>query len=1194
MPTGVAEWRILKDAAPFEAAVAQIPALRQWADPERSEAITDVLPTAGLRDTFRPYDPGAVLGLVPVGDAYSHTDPVLAHGVALRLFTACGWAKRVDFTRHDGDDALFSMAAAGAAATVDPDIFRMSVRRIGLLDSTTVLDADVALQPGPESAGALAHPASFGSASATGIGEYGDMAADLLGREELLGRLTALVDRAWSGERTTVLIAGEAGIGKSSLLRATAAHAADRGATVAWGGCSDVVDAPGYWPWTQLLGALVRAVGQEHARELAEADTALLGTIVPGLGEPMTGEDSGRAQLLLMDATVRWLSGLTTEAPVLVILDDLHWADESSVQLLDFVARASHLHGLCVLGAYRGDEIAPRIRDRMAALLAHTEHLLVGGLDRPAVQSLVERIAGRPVEDETADTIHRRSGGHPFFARELALLVASGRVEDVPIAVRGAIDHRLGRLPERTLSVLETAAVIGPELRPDVVAHVLGCPPVEVSAAVESAGDVLTARGGTLSFAHDLLRETLLARIEPSRRVGLHRAVGEALEDRQSRAGDVPLAQLAGHFIAAVAADGPQRAARWALAAARADRTALAFDEAAGRLRRLRAAVADAGAALGDDDLVEVLLVEADAVARAGRPSDARETLRLAKEAATRSGDPGLVARAALAVAQLGAQFAARRDDIVAELERALAAVAGTNDALEARLGATLARELAHSVAEDRPRAGPLSEQALRLGRRSGDLGTVATCLLARHDVLWTPGAAGERARIAGEIAAVAQQCGDSELHAQGLLLHANALLEQGSGAFEAALDSCLAILDRLEQPRHRYTAETRRACLALLRGRLDEADQRIEDAAQLGQRIREPDTGNVRMSQRLELVRARGEPDELREFAEAAVAHWVGAPVHANAVAAGFRARAGDLDAARRHVATVLDLGTWQADRSYLWSVFIRELAHAAVVLDDRELCSQLLADVEPVAAGCGVNGAVVAFAGSHAHTAGRLAQVLGRQQQGRELLASAARTYRRLGAAGWLTELQRAADSSPRAEHSLRRAGAIWELTFDGRHVTVPHAKGLSDIARLIRSGAEVHVLDLVDSADRSGPSGDLADGAALRSYRRRLAELDADLDTAVGNADGARAELLAAERSALLDELGRVAGIGHRARQFANPTERARKAVAARIRDSIRRLELVAPDLAAHLDRSIVTGTYCRYRPDGDTSVRWEISF
>ena len=259
--------------------------------------------------------------------------------------------------------------------------------------------------------------------------------------------------------------------------------------------------------------------------------------------------------------------------------------------------------------------------------------------------------------------------------------------------------------------------------------------------------------------------------------------------------------------------------------------------------------------------------------------------------------------------------------------------------------------------------------------------------------MLWTPGTEVERAEIAREIIAVALAAGDDERHAQGLLLLANALLEHGSPAFQAALDGCLAILDRLGQPLHRYLAETRRACLALLRGRLDEAAERIENAAVLGDRIREPDTGNVRMSQRLELVRARGRPDELRAFAAEAVGHWTGAPVHAHAVAAGFSARAGDLEAARHHVAAVVDLGTWRADRSYLWSVFVRELAQAAVALGDRDLCAQLLDDVDPVAGSCGVNGAVVAFAGSHAHTAGLLAAALDQPEQ----VTAAARTGER-----------------------------------------------------------------------------------------------------------------------------------------------------------------------------------------------------
>ncbi|MDQ1695231.1 MAG: hypothetical protein QOJ03_584 [Frankiaceae bacterium] len=190
VPSGVAEWRALKDAPTFEAATAQIPMLRLWVDPDGVRPITDVLPMAGLRNSFADYDPSSAVGVVPVGDAYCHTDPVLAHGLAFGLVHAVALAKvldlhadavdafrayaeevapalreryalataldeqrrrmwlgePVDFSRRDGDYALFSMTAAAAAATVDPEVFRVFVRRLGLLDSTAVLDDDRPLQ----------------------------------------------------------------------------------------------------------------------------------------------------------------------------------------------------------------------------------------------------------------------------------------------------------------------------------------------------------------------------------------------------------------------------------------------------------------------------------------------------------------------------------------------------------------------------------------------------------------------------------------------------------------------------------------------------------------------------------------------------------------------------------------------------------------------------------------------------------------------------------------------------------------------------------------------------------------------------------------------------------------------------------------------------------------------------------------
>jgi hypothetical protein len=346
-------------------------------------------------------------------------------------------------------------------------------------------------------------------------------------------------------------------------------------------------------------------------------------------------------------------------------------------------------------------------------------------------------------------------------------------------------------------------------------------------------------------------------------------------------------------------------------------------------------------------------------------------------------------------------------------------------------------------------------------------------------------------------------------------------------------------------------------------------------------------------MSQRLELTRARGVPDELAAFASDAVAHWTGAPIHAHSVAAGFLARAGDLDHARQHVATVTDLGSWRADRSYVVSVFVRELSVAAIALGDDQLCAQLHDDLFPIVDTCGVNGAVVAFAGSHAHTCGLLAKAIGRD--GSPLLRQARGLYQRLGATGWLAEVERQLSASrpETSTRSLRRHGRTWKIEFDGQEATVPHSKGLEDLALILaQPGQDVHVLDLYRSADRSGPAGELADRQALAAYRQRLTELDHEAAESAEHRDIGRQSRIEQERAALLDELRRAARPGGRgARSFPTyPAERARKAVAARIRDTIRKLEPDLPDLAAHLDQAIVTGTYCRYRADPARS--WNI--
>jgi hypothetical protein len=357
---------------------------------------------------------------------------------------------------------------------------------------------------------------------------------------------------------------------------------------------------------------------------------------------------------------------------------------------------------------------------------------------------------------------------------------------------------------------------------------------------------------------------------------------------------------------------------------------------------------------------------------------------------------------------------------------------------LEAQLTAGLARELIHSVPEHRARAGPLSERALALAREHDDPATLAACLLARHDVLWTPGRAAERVDLTREIADLATRSADRERRAEGLLLTATALLEEGSPAFRAAVTEYLYHAEGFGQPRYDYLALTRRAALALIDGRLDEAEQLIDQASALGERIREPDTENVRTGQLLELARARGEPARLRDTAAAAIRCWVGVPSYAHAVAAGLLARTGepdDLDTARRALDIATATGTWRDDRSYLWSLCVGGLATAAVRLGDRVLCTQLRAELEPLTGTCGVGGSLVCFVGSNAHWAGIVAGALDCVEDAHRWLNEALTVHRRLGARTWEAEAHVAlAGLGAGGRHAERAAQLATELGLPG----------------------------------------------------------------------------------------------------------------------------------------------------------------
>jgi hypothetical protein len=1056
-----------------------------------------------------------------------------------------------------------------------------------------------------------------------------------VGRTEPLARLSAAyqaiaaqtpstaTDVAGSGWAGLVLVTGEAGIGKTALLTRFAGHVATDGGSVLWGTCWDADQTPAWWPWTQALRTLL-----DRSHALAEAASAELTAIVPELASDQTviGSDAA-ARVRVFDAAAQVLRRASVSAPVIVIIDDLHWADRSTMDLLRFLAHQPQAGRLLLVGAYRPDELQPGIAATLADLATSAELMPLRGLSVDEVRDLVQEVTGSAAQDHWSRLVHERSGGHPFYARELCqLLAAGGAATDVPAAVRAVIGRRLSHLSDGCAALLDAAAVAGTTLQLDVLAEVTGYETSEaaaLAAEATAAGILITARdqAGTTAFAHDLYRESSYAALTPARQMDLHQRIATALLRRLERGGHVFAAELAYHFTAAlpVAPIGPALA--WAQEAARADSVRFAFLEAAGHLARLRSAIDAAGQRLPVADLVGVLTDEADLRLRGGDSSHARALLDSAWARASATGQADLLGAVALGLDQLDARFAMPRADLVAVLDAARKALTGAGTSTEAKVIAALARQLQHSVPADRPRARPLADQAVTIAQTLGDPDTLASCLLAQHDVSWTPGTATARAKITDMIINLAKQANDRERQAQALLLSATAQLENGSPAFRATLAEFSYVSEQLHQPRHDYLLRTRQAALALLDGDIETGERLSAEATTLGDAVGESDVGNVRMSQRLEIVRARNQPAELRALAADAVSWWIGAPADAHAVAAGFNARAGDLEAARRELDTVLALDDWRTDRSYLWSVFVGEMITAAIAVQDRALCERLIEDLRPVAGTCAVNAAFVCFMGAHAHRLGLLYAALDQLEPARQWLGRALEIHRRLGARVWQAETYRALSTigGPEAhEHArhgtalyqelgldppsteqpihidngtarLRRAGELWQASYRGHVAYLRDTKGLHDLAALLaKPGTDLSTLSLaggeLSHRSHSSPAEPVLDHAALIAYRRRLAELDDELATADWISDLARHERAADEREQILAELRRATRPDGSSRVVANiAAERARKAVTARIRDAIRRISDAHPELGIHLDRTILTGTTCRYEPD-----------
>ncbi|HEU5064360.1 MAG TPA: BTAD domain-containing putative transcriptional regulator [Gaiellaceae bacterium] len=714
----------------------------------------------------------------------------------------------------------------------------------------------------------------------------------LIGRERELATLVEGVEGALKGRGSLRLVTGEPGIGKSRLADELAERARRRGAVTLFGRAWEAGGAPAYWPWVQAIRSYIRDRDAGTLRDQlgsGAADVAQmlpeLRPLLPEVGAPPSLDPEG-ARFRLFDATASFLRGAAESKPLLLVLDDLHAVDTPSLLLLEFLAQQLADMRILVLGTYRDTELGPE-HPLAAALTELARHiappLKLTGLSEADVVRFIE--ANQSVEPPRglAAAIHRETEGNPFFVGEIVrFLAAEGRLQEpvevpgrrvvIPASVRDVIGHRLRHLSDGSKGVLTLASVLGREFRLDALTAVSR---QEVDALLElldeaiSAGVIGDVPGahGRLRFAHVLIRDALYDDLTATRRIRLHRQVGETLEALYASDPEPHLAELAHHFYEALPAGETYKAARYARRAGDRAAALLAYEEAA-RLYALGLETLESEATgMNELDRCELLLRLGDVQGRAGDTPTAKKTFLRAAEAARSAEAPKLLARAALGY---GGRFVWSRAwgdrHLVPLLEEALSALPEEDSELRVRLLARLSGGPLRDMLPPEPRVA-MSQEAVEMARRLGNGAALAYALDGRCSANWGPDVLAERLAMAEELIRVAESVGDTERVYAGHDYRFHALLESGDmPAAYREREALTRLAHELRQPAQLWDVTVDRAKLALFEGRFEDAEAAICEAMELG---RLSQSANAQMAFDLQMYALRREQGRLGEVVE-------------------------------------------------------------------------------------------------------------------------------------------------------------------------------------------------------------------------------------------------------------------------------------------------------------------------------------
>jgi DNA-binding CsgD family transcriptional regulator/tetratricopeptide (TPR) repeat protein len=846
------------------------------------------------------------------------------------------------------------------------------------------------------------------------------------GRSRELATLRTLIPRVDGEGLRFALVGGEAGSGKSRLVREFAHDAAAAGAFVFYGACDSEVRRP-YGPFVDAIGQLVRSVDEAtlqstlgpHGGELAR----LLPDLTSRVGElpPPVAADPDTERHRLHGAVGDLLAAAGRRAPLVVVIEDGHWADTPTLLLLRHLARGASGARALLVTTFRDTEA--EVPEALSAALVDLRRsegvvrLRLGGLSAEEISEFVERAVGDPMPDvpRVAQVMSELTGGNAFLMTELWRTVLESRIVSVhddgsqlaralaelgsPEGVREVVSQRLARLSTATTTLLELAAVAGPEFGLEEIAQ-SGLDDAERAAALEQATahgiiEEVPSQRLAYRFTHELVRRALYDRMPRLRRAELHLRVAEALEQAHSAGESGDFADLAYHFSAAAPVDGPRRAIEYSLLAGREALRTLAFDEAAVRFA--------SALEFGIEDVRrrgETQLELGTARMRAGGSYDAIEAFRTAAEIARDIGDPNLLATAAFGFEDACSRPGITDEGAVELLEEASIAIGEADSELRVRLLTGLGR--AYAFMGDYPAGDAAHRDAIAMARRLDDRLGLATVLVAAY---WSRGdqSLDETLEMLVEARDLAEGLGATDLQTDAMEWRVAGLIALGAlRTAQRELAEVHALALRLRQPFTLHVAEHYASTLALCAGRLGEAEASAQRSHEWSRLLTGRAASGVHGIQMFGIRREQGRLAELapvvRVLAESKRSR--------GAWRAGFAALLAELgmeNDARRELARVREDGLDEF-RPKLWLASLTYLADACWLVGDDDMAGLLYLELAPLS-GCNVViGHGVACYGAADRYLGRLAATLGDHERAIEHFQHALAANRAMGATTWV----------------------------------------------------------------------------------------------------------------------------------------------------------------------------------------------